>query len=98
MAQRPTLQASNRPASPPRAVADAEAPVATSDAAALEAKLDSHPGLVQGRLENGFEYVILPNRSPPNQFEAHLQVRPLSRLRCAALACALPAWACAAWA
>ena len=40
----------------------------------LDTPLPSHPDLVRGRLENGFEYVIIPNRSPPNRFEAHLQV------------------------
>ena len=40
----------------------------------LDTPLPSHPELVRGRLENGFEYVIIPNRSPPNRFEAHLQV------------------------
>jgi hypothetical protein len=41
----------------------------------LDTPLESHPDLVRGKLENGFEYVILPNKSPPGRFEAHLQVR-----------------------
>jgi len=36
--------------------------------------LPSHPHLVSGRLENGLEYVILPNSSPAGRFEAHLEV------------------------
>eukprot|EP01038_Epipyxis_sp_PR26KG_P008162 gene8162-11046_t len=33
-----------------------------------------HPKLVEGKLENGFTYVILPNAVPPGRFEAHLEV------------------------
>lgn len=40
----------------------------------LDAPLESHPELVRGTLENGLEYVILPNKSPSGRFEAHLQV------------------------
>ena len=36
--------------------------------------LPFHPGVQSGVLSNGFSYVFLPNRSPPNRFEAHLQV------------------------
>jgi hypothetical protein len=59
-----------------RAVADAEAGVTvdTQKHVTLDQSLDSHPELVRGRLDNGFEYVILPNKSPPTFFEAHLQV------------------------
>jgi hypothetical protein len=45
----------------------------------LAAPLEQHPSLVRGRLDNGFEYVILPNKSPPGRFEAHLQVRRHAR-------------------
>uniref|UniRef100_A0A6U0W9G0 Mitochondrial processing peptidase n=1 Tax=Polytomella parva TaxID=51329 RepID=A0A6U0W9G0_9CHLO len=30
--------------------------------------------LVTGRLDNGMEYVILPNKLPPKRFEAHLEI------------------------
>lgn len=37
-------------------------------------ELPLHPEVTSGVLENGLSYVILPNRSPPGRFEAHLQV------------------------
>jgi predicted Zn-dependent peptidase len=36
--------------------------------------LPFHPDVKSGVLSNGMPYVILPNRSPPGRFEAHLQV------------------------
>jgi hypothetical protein len=36
--------------------------------------LPVHPEVKSGVLPNGLHYVILPNRSPPGRFEAHLQV------------------------
>lgn len=36
--------------------------------------LPLHPDVKSGVLENGLSYVILPNKSPPGRFEAHLQV------------------------
>lgn len=36
--------------------------------------LSVHPDVVSGILPNGFSYIILPNKSPPGRFEAHLQV------------------------
>lgn len=36
--------------------------------------LPMHPDVKSGNLPNGFSYVILPNKSPPGRFEAHLQV------------------------
>lgn len=36
--------------------------------------LENHPNLEIGKLSNGLRYVILPNASPPNRFEAHLEV------------------------
>lgn len=36
--------------------------------------LPVHPDVRTGVLENGLPYIILPNRSPPHRFEAHLQV------------------------
>ena len=37
-------------------------------------RLQEHPELVRGKLSNGFEYVILPNGTPPQRFEAHLEM------------------------
>lgn len=39
-----------------------------------EQKLPVHPNIKSGVLDNGFSYVILPNKSPAGRFEAHLQV------------------------
>lgn len=36
--------------------------------------LPVHADVKSGTLANGFSYVILPNKSPPGRFEAHLQV------------------------
>lgn len=36
--------------------------------------LPVHPEVRSGTLPNGLPYVILPNKSPPGRFEAHLQV------------------------
>ena len=40
----------------------------------LRQELEPNPELVQGQLENGLKYVILPNKVPPNRFEAHLEI------------------------
>ena len=36
--------------------------------------LPFHPNVKSGTLPNGLPYIILPNKSPPGRFEAHLQV------------------------
>jgi predicted Zn-dependent peptidase len=36
--------------------------------------LPKHDLLVEGKLDNGFTYIILPNTVPPGRFEAHLEV------------------------
>ncbi len=36
--------------------------------------LPVHPEVRSGTLANGLPYIILPNKSPPGRFEAHLQV------------------------
>lgn len=36
--------------------------------------LPKHPNIVQGKLENGFSYIILPNAIPSGRFEAHLEI------------------------
>ncbi|OAY51233.1 stromal processing peptidase, chloroplastic [Manihot esculenta] len=40
----------------------------------LNAELPSHPKLCRGQLKNGLRYLILPNKVPPNRFEAHMEV------------------------
>ena len=44
----------------------------TAEKAAIA--LPQHEKLVQGKLDNGFTYIILPNRVPEGRFEAHLEV------------------------
>ncbi|KAK9810226.1 hypothetical protein WJX72_007002 [[Myrmecia] bisecta] len=52
----------------------AEQEGATDIHALLDQELQQNPELVLGELENGLRYVILPNKVPPNRFEAHLEV------------------------
>jgi hypothetical protein len=52
----------------------AEVEGATDVRALLAAELKGENKLVQGQLDNGFRYVILPNKLPPARFEAHLEV------------------------
>lgn len=40
----------------------------------LCSELPSHPKLHRGQLKNGLRYLILPNKVPPNRFEAHMEV------------------------
>ncbi|CAK9145304.1 unnamed protein product [Ilex paraguariensis] len=40
----------------------------------LSSELPSHPQLYRGQLQNGLRYLILPNKVPPNRFEAHMEV------------------------
>ena len=40
----------------------------------LKTELQQNDKLEVGYLENGLRYVLLPNRAPPNRFEAHLEV------------------------
>ncbi|KAG1670958.1 hypothetical protein FOA52_011393 [Chlamydomonas sp. UWO 241] len=42
--------------------------------ALLDLDVKPEQGLVVGQLDNGFRYVILPNKLPPTRFEAHLEV------------------------
>ncbi len=42
--------------------------------AILGKPLDWHPDLRQGQLDNGLQYVLLPNKIPPERFEAHLEI------------------------
>ncbi|GIL94695.1 hypothetical protein Vretimale_918 [Volvox reticuliferus] len=58
-------------------VCTAMAPSA-ADTASVESLLrypvKREPELVTGQLENGMQYVLLPNKLPPKRFEAHLEV------------------------
>jgi len=49
-------------------------PSKARDAASVSEALPVHKDVKSGILPNGFSYVILPNKSPPGRFEAHLQV------------------------
>jgi hypothetical protein len=40
----------------------------------LALELQPHKELDVGHLPNGLRYVILPNKAPPNRFEAHLEI------------------------
>ncbi|KAJ6880301.1 stromal processing peptidase [Populus alba x Populus x berolinensis] len=40
----------------------------------LHSELPCHPKLHRGQLKNGLRYLILPNKVPPNRFEAHMEV------------------------
>lgn len=40
----------------------------------LAEPLPTNPQLKVGRLRNGLQYVILPNPTPPQRFEAHLEM------------------------
>ncbi|XP_052202121.1 stromal processing peptidase, chloroplastic [Diospyros lotus] len=40
----------------------------------LSTELPSHPKLYRGQLRNGLRYLILPNKVPPNRFEAHMEL------------------------
>ncbi|CAN6700027.1 unnamed protein product [Malus baccata var. baccata] len=40
----------------------------------LSSEIPSHPKLYRGQLKNGLRYLILPNKVPPNRFEAHMEV------------------------
>eukprot|EP00873_Tetraselmis_striata_P020838 jgi/Tetstr1/441102/TSEL_029370.t1 len=52
------------------AIVDGEAGLAEL----LGQEMPEHPDLVQGQLDNGLKYVILPNPVPPKRFEAHLEI------------------------
>lgn len=40
----------------------------------LSRSLEWHPDLRMGTLDNGLQYVLLPNQIPPERFEAHLEI------------------------
>lgn len=52
-----------------------ERPAETETVQSLaDLKLEEHPDLQMGQLDNGLKYVILPNKVPLNRFEAHLEM------------------------
>lgn len=40
----------------------------------LRQDLKQAPALHTGQLDNGLKYVLLPNKTPPERFEAHLEM------------------------
>ena len=61
----------------------------------LGMRLEQNSALELGSLPNGLRYVLLPNRSPPARFEAHLEVHAGSGARpCARLCMCMPDCAC----
>lgn len=46
----------------------------------MSAELPTHPQMREGILPNGLRYIILNNQSPPERFEAHLEVGLHSRI------------------
>ena len=55
-------------------VADSPTGSSQSAAAVLSAPVAANQELITGQLNNGLRYVLLPNPSPPQRFEAHLEV------------------------
>ena len=51
-----------------------EQSVPVKDLIPLHLRLAKHESLVEGKLENGLTYVILPNAVPAGRFEAHLEI------------------------
>ena len=49
-------------------------PLKKTDVTTSNELLPVHPDVRSGILPNGLPYIILPNKSPPGRFEAHLQV------------------------
>merc|ERR1719181_927812 len=50
------------------------APEKSDTAQLLSTTLPQHPALLRGQLPNGLRYVVLPNKTPANRFEAHLEM------------------------
>jgi hypothetical protein len=47
---------------------------ATDAKSLLSTEIQPHGELIHGRLPNGLRYVLLPNKTPPERFEAHLEM------------------------
>jgi len=50
-------------------------PVTNDDAKATASPLPTHPDVVQGQLDNGMQYVVLPNAHPANRISLKLVVK-----------------------
>lgn len=48
----------------------------------LRMPLRQNEALQVGQLANGLRYVLMPNRSPPSRFEAHLEIHAGSGAAC----------------
>jgi hypothetical protein len=46
----------------------------SSSSELLSQRVKGNAQLITGQLSNGLRYVLLPNRTPPQRFEAHLEV------------------------
>jgi hypothetical protein len=46
----------------------------SSSSELLSQRVKGNGQLITGQLSNGLRYVLLPNRTPPQRFEAHLEV------------------------
>jgi hypothetical protein len=58
-------------------VADSPAGTGSSGSSSselLSQRVKGNEQLITGQLSNGLRYVLLPNRTPPQRFEAHLEV------------------------
>ncbi len=53
--------------------ADVEGPT-TDVRALLDAEVKPTNDLITGRLDNGMRYAIMPNKLPPERFEAHMEI------------------------
>jgi hypothetical protein len=68
------LEEDQQPAHLLRYTAQADVEDAVDVRSLLDDKIRGEPNLVTGHLDNGFQYVILPNKLPPTRFEAHLEI------------------------
>ena len=60
--------------SPLNRLSSTTASAAAAQQEITQSLLPVHPDVRSGTLSNGLPYIILPNKSPPGRFEAHLQV------------------------
>ncbi len=63
-------------------MASVQAELAVDVEQLLDQELAQIPGLTLGQLDNGLRYVIMPNKVPPNRFEAHLEMHVGALLGC----------------
>jgi hypothetical protein len=53
---------------------DSSSSSGSSSSELLSQRVKGNEQLITGQLSNGLRYVLLPNRTPPQRFEAHLEV------------------------